>query len=163
MAATWIQWRAGLPPSKDQPRQTKCLSAGIRYACLAQDLVSCNRSPSCWLYYTPIESTQRAQTSARPPSWIRSKVIFRANYFWYRLPQYLSDCRAIAIWLFPVHGGFWPQTLTISKVNRCWTSVPNFIKIRLVLFEKSQRTNQPTNQQTHVITIPPKCNKRLVN
>jgi len=98
------------------------------------------------------------QTSARPPS----KVVSRQNYFQWpcnisaRLPNSVKiprpssyDWKVISVAVLTLK-----FDLDLSKVNsenwrRCWTSVPNFMKIGLVVFDKSRwawQNNQPTNK-----------------
>ena len=52
-------------------------------------------------------------------------------------------------WHWTVNFELWPLKVNEALLLWCSTSVSNFMKIARVLFKKSQRTNERTNQPTH--------------
>ena len=100
------------------------------------------------------DSTQTVQISSWPPSWILLKEIFHAKITDTNMAIYISLIRDLtprpsctctnvedSQWIsFDL--GLWTQSLKTQHEiwHRCQTSVQNFMKIRLLLFQTSQRT-----------------------
>ena len=105
------------------------------------------------------ESTERVRTFIRLSSWKAHFVstVFLSDYqSWWR---YLKPLQAIASEDF-YYGSFdlelWPWHLKVNSDIECiwWTSLPNFMKMRLLLFEKYfhrhfNKQTKPTNMAEH--------------
>ena len=137
------------------------------------DLKNINKYSTNQQLQYQLESTHRAQTSARRPSWMLSKVVFHA-----KIPpgmagicqtakfgeDMLNYSRAITRWRFPVRQ-FWlwllnltAEELIVKFCTLCSSSILNFTKIGLGFREMTtSETNEATNprewQQTLLTEI----------
>jgi len=103
--------------------------------------------------YLPPDTSERAPPSPQPVSRYSIYLPRRdGRLSWPRLPGNAPAWnRTRDVWITSPTSYHYTNRAT-QIMHRCWTSVPNFMKIGVLLFEKSHRasrTSEPTNLRDH--------------